>query len=300
MKRSFISATGLLSGLLTLMPIAAEAQTDPVPPPIAEEAEDVADEAAGQAATAAEAVPQEVPPVSAMAGSDAAASFTFGAPTENLVFASTGYSGVLRGGYWMPLGGFPIGLELILDVGLFNGTGSGIPGSVTLGVGAPMKFILMNTDMFIWNVTATPGLGVSFVDGIEVNEQTVDGFEIPLLEETTLSLFALMLHASSNFGYKLNEDFIIGGGLDIPMTFLFGSAFVFVFPILIGPTAEYQITDAIAVSAAVKFGPHISTGDTASSGYTVGEGFDEIDDTSAAIDSTSFGFKFFIGATYTF
>ncbi len=205
-----------------------------------------------------------------------AESFMFGAPEDELVFGSTGYSGVLRGGYMTPLGeGLSIGGEFILDVGVFNGVGDDKPGDITLAAGAPIKLHLVDTPTLIVGATFTPGLGVGFADTVTIDFSG----EFTRVEETTEALFALLLHAQVNAGYKVNEKLIVGGGIDFPMTFYFGEFDVYVFPILFGPTAEYQINDQFSVGADLKLGPHIAAGDA---------------------DSTSFGFKFAAVGTYRF
>ena len=204
----------------------------------------------------------------------AQADFAFGTPGEDVAFASTGYSGVVRGGYSFQVGdNFSIAGEFILDVGTFYSIRDGAPGTVTVAGAAPMKLTLMDTDQFVLGLTAAPGLGVGFFEVTTVS----------LFEETTFStepFFALLLHFAGNFGYKLTEDLILGGGIDMPFTLYFGDFDVFFFPVLFGPTAEYQILDALKLFGEFKLGPHVGVSD----GNT----------------STATGLKFMVGATYSF
>ena len=191
-------------------------------------------------------------------------SFLFSAPSQSMVFGSTGYSGGLRAGYMAPLGdGFSLGGEFILDLGLFNSVGSGLPGTVTIGAGAPIKLAIAETNKVVVGLTFTPGIGATIFD----------------LVVTTETLFALLLHVSSNVGYMVNDQLTVGGGIDIPFSVFLGSANFVIIPLLFGPAAEYKVDDNLSLTAELKLGPHIAAGDAS---------------------TTTFGFKTAVGATFRF
>ena len=242
---------------------------DEAPPPTADvPPTSETDPAADADAAQTDATPSDTAETSApiIPAAVSRSSYFFGTPDSDLVFASTGYSGVLRGGYMTVLGeGFVLGAEFILDAGLFNSVGDGVPGTITVAAGAPMKFTFMDTDTLIVGLTATPGLGVTIIDSVYSND----------------AFFTLLLHAESNVGYKISDELIIGGGIDFPMTFIFGDANVYLFPLLLGPAAEYQITEQLSIHTDFKIGPHIATGSNNQS-------------------NTTFGLKFEIGAAWVF
>ena len=274
---SFCFAVGLAAYSIALAP--ATAQDTPPPesapptatPPVTTDTPpattDSPEETTGTAAdsTEAPADPLSVSP---------APSFFFGVPDRPTAWGQVGYSGVLRGGYvFLPGENLSIGGEFILDAGFFNSVGTGRPGTVSIAVAAPIKLKISESDTMIIGLTGRPGIGITLVDSVETD------FGDPNFGQSkTEPLFALLLHVEGNVGFKINDDFIVGGGVEIPVTFLFGTFNIFLFPLLAGPVAEYRITDDIAVHADFKIGPHLAAGDS----------------------STSFGLKFQAGASWAF
>lgn len=205
-----------------------------------------------------------------LAGSAQAAedSFLFGAPQKSQIFGSTGYSGVLRGGYATGLSPtVGIGAELILDLGLFNSLATGAPGTITFAAGVPIKFLVFEGKQVVMGYTFEPGLGI--------NSQSF-GFG-PFSQST--ERFVLMLHNSFNIGYKASRLVTVGGGGDVPLTLFLGDQSFAVIPILLGPVAEFNISPDFTVNGELKFGPHIAAGQGS---------------------AVNFGFKFNVGVAYRF
>lgn len=200
--------------------------------------------------------------------SAAPGSVVFGAPKKQTVFGELGYSGIPRIGYLHPLSPrFALGGEFILDIGQFYGLSDGIPGTVTVAGGVPLRLVISESKDLIVGLGFTPGLGVS------IREFGFGPFS------TSTTLFALLLHSELNVGYKVNQQVTVGGGVELPMTLYAGDFTQFVIPIVFGPQVEFALTPEWSLSGDLKMGPHISAGD---------------------FSNTSFGFKFQVGVAYAF
>lgn len=198
-------------------------------------------------------------------GSAGPGSIQFGAPKKQAIYGELGYSGIPRIGYITPLGPrFAIGGEFILDIGQFYSLGTGVPGTVTIAGGAPIKVVLSETQELIVGLDLLPGIGVNIIDR---------GF----FGSTTR--FALLLHSGINVGYKVNQQVIVGGGAEIPLTMLLGDFSNAVIPIIFGPEVEFMLTPEFTLTGDLKMGPHITAGD---------------------FSRTDFGFKFQVGVAYSF
>ena len=61
----------------------------------------------------------------------------------------------------------------------------------------------------------------------------------------------------------MENRFIVGGGLDVPIALAFGGTTNLSMPILFGPLFEFHVTPPLAMTFNLRFGPHInSTGGT--------------------------------------
>jgi len=190
-------------------------------------------------------------------------SMMFGAPKKQAIFGELGYSGIPRAGYITPVGPrLALGGEFFLDIGAFNSLGTGVPGTLTIAGGVPVKILLSESQEILVGVGLTPGVGITVFRGdVDPN-------------------FALLLHSELNVGYKVNQQVIVGGGVNIPLTVSLGRASGAVIPILFGPAAEFKMTPELALTGELKMGPHIAAGDV----FAV----------------TTFGFKFQVGIAYSF
>jgi len=190
-------------------------------------------------------------------------SIVFGAPKKQAAYGEIGYSGIPRLGYMTPVGPrLAISGEFILDIGAFNSLGAGVPGTVTLAGGLPVKVLLMESKELIVGLGLTPGIGVTFPRfGADAQ-------------------FALLLHSELNVGFRVDRQMIVGGSVDIPMTVTIGNFSGVLIPILFGPAVEFELTPEWSLTGELKMGPHIAAGDF--------------------FGSTTFGFKFQVGAAYSF
>ena len=201
--------------------------------------------------------------------SAAPGSLQFGVPKQQAIYGELGYSGIPRIGYMAPIGPrVAIGGEFILDIGLFNSLGTGVPGTVTIAGGLPIRLLLTENEDIIVGAEFTPGLGVS------IREFGFGGFG-----GGSTTLFTLLLHSGLDVGYKVNQQVIVGGGVDLPLSFFLGDFTQVAIPILFGPEVEFALTPEWSLTGDLKMGPHIIAGD---------------------FSRTDFGFKFQVGAAYSF
>lgn len=65
-------------------------------------------------------------------------------------------------------------------------------------------------------------------------------------------------------GFKLTPELMVGGAFDLPFLFAIpmGNRHPFIaLPVLVGPMAEYRVSDRLAITGDVGFGPHFNTDD---------------------------------------
>lgn len=178
----------------------------------------------------------------------ATGSLQFGVPEGETVFGSTGYSGVLRGGYVAPMNDqLSLGGEFILDIGTF-GSVRAAGNAITLGGAFRIDLLLADTEDLLVGLTLSPGIGVGF----------------PQVGDAG---FALLLHPDLNIGYKASRQVIVGGGITIPVTVYIGNGgAAVVVPILFGPVAEFMLTPQLSVLTQLKLGPVLAGGGAGSFG----------------------------------
>jgi hypothetical protein len=66
---------------------------------------------------------------------------------------------------------------------------------------------------------------------------------------------SLVLDLSANVGFDVGRDFVVGGGIDLPIVIGVNTPATLSFPLLVGPVAEYRLTTPLALTAEAKIGP---------------------------------------------
>lgn len=169
-------------------------------------------------------------------------SLVFGTPQRPTLYGSTGYSGILRGGFVQPSSPtMSLGGELILDLGGFGSLDAA--GNLTTLAGAfRLDLTLMENEDLLVGFTFTPGIGVAF----------------PRFGDAA---FALLLHPDLNIGYKVSPQVVVGGGITVPFTLYVGQGGAAVaVPVLFGPVAEFRLTPDLGIFTQLKLGPTIFGG----------------------------------------
>lgn len=157
--------------------------------------------------------------------------------------AELGFSAVPRLAYhrtindWFSLGG----LFSFDYMAYYLGPGAGFTPTITLQM--PMRFSLYNRNNITVGLRTDPGVGFSFPAG---------GFVLSIIFDT-----------GANVGYWVSPGkFMVGGGLQMPVSILIvpqtgGTALVW--PLLFGPVIEFHPIPELALTADLKFGPHINS-----------------------------------------
>ncbi len=116
-------------------------------------------------------------------------------------------------------------------------------------LGMPIRIGLHEESKFGFSMRIVPGLYLGF-DQRNYDDQFIPG---------------ISLDFGVSGGARLRHGFVVGGGVDIPLLIGFPTEYgrdVFLaVPILIGPMAEWHFHPDLAVTADLKFGPHIMTDD---------------------------------------
>jgi len=161
-----------------------------------------------------------------------------GIPNAGLITGEVGFSMVPKVAYHHPLSNsVTIGGAFAFDLGYYyprGGTRFGI------GLTAPIRISLADGAQWTTGLKLEPGFLFQFENRFAM---------------------ALLLNAGFNAGYKVNSQFTIGPGVDIPLAFGLTPAFVFNFPILIGGALEFHPTQELAITFDMKFGPFIQASD---------------------------------------
>lgn len=161
----------------------------------------------------------------------------------SIIEAGLGFSGLPHIAYHYGTGNtFSIGGSFSFDYAYWAPDFAFTPGIL---LQAPMRISLSNSDSFTFGLRLDPGIGFVFPKG--------GGF-----------LLGILLNASANFGIPIQNRFILGGGVDIPMALFVGDATIFAIPLLFGPIFEFHVTPPLAITFDLKFGPHIDAGDAPS------------------------------------
>ncbi len=200
----------------------------------------------------------------------------FGTPGRASLILEAGYSSLPGITRLEPVSEwFALGLKVGIDAGLFGSAGEDIPGTLTFYGALPLVLEMVDDPEWVARLSLMPGVGLTVIDyssRIPGGQLAVDN-GVDLVGE----YFSLLVHASLDVGHRLNRWFTFGGSLDVPTTFFFGGgtdlngvAFAnvqpeefSVVPVLLGPTAEFRLSDQARVGLALRMGPHFTTGDLA-------------------------------------
>ncbi|MEM6370265.1 MAG: PEGA domain-containing protein [Myxococcota bacterium] len=230
-----------------------------------------------------QAEPLSVPPgqggasrVAASSDPDSEGSAFFGAPSRAALILEAGYSSLPGVTSLSPANKwFAYGVKFGIDAGLFGSVGEDIPGTLTFYGGLPLILEMVDDSKWVARLSLVPGLGLTVIDytGRVPFGELLSGTGVDLTGE----YLALLVHASLDVGHRLNRWFTFGGGLDVPTTFFFGGGTDIggpgvggtqpeefsVVPVLVGPTAEFRLSDQARIGLALRMGPHFTTGDLA-------------------------------------
>jgi hypothetical protein len=148
-----------------------------------------------------------------------------------------------------------IGGMVGVDYGLWAPDDPYFGAAVVLGM--PIRFSIHESARYGFTLKAVPGLYLGFDQEGRFSDEFIPG---------------IWLDVGVSGGYRLDHGFVVGGGVDIPMLIGFPTEYRDTFlalPILIGPMAEWHFVDELAVTADLKFGPHIITDDYHGSNFGV-------------------------------
>ncbi len=110
---------------------------------------------------------------------------------------------------------------------------------VALHLGLPVRLSLLKDSKLSIGLRLDPGLFLGFTGAFQ---------------------FGLLLNAGVNIGYIVNPMLTVGGGIDLPLGFVFTPGFYAAIPILFGPVLELHVSPQLAILFDAKFGPWIGTG----------------------------------------
>jgi hypothetical protein len=160
----------------------------------------------------------------------------------SLVEGALGFSGLPRVAYHYTLDpSLSIGGMVSFDYAYFAPKFAFSP---LLLLQVPVRYSLYRTPTLSIGVRGDPGLGFFFSGG-------------PLPAS-----FALLFNVSGSIGYTVQNRFIVGGGIDVPIALIIptaGGTTDLAFPILFGPLFEFHVTPPLALTFNLRFGPHINT-----------------------------------------
>lgn len=180
------------------------------------------------------------PPVMSGGGGDW--DIKFGAIPRGGVFTGElGFSNMPKLTYQMGMSPtLSIGGSFAFDLGYYTPDGAVNPG---LLLGVPIRLSLSNQNKLSMGLSFEPGILMYFRGEFR---------------------FGLLLNMGFNIGYAINNQFKIGGGIDLPMALQFTPGFGLILPILFGPVLEVHPTPQLAVFFDAKFGPWIGAGEAGS------------------------------------
>lgn len=178
-----------------------------------------------------------------------------GPPRGGMLHGEIGFSGLPKVAYHMGMSNnLSVGGSFAFDYAYFAPQAAFTPAIL---LQAPIRFRLHESGQLSFGLRADPGVGFIFGN---------------------VFTFGLLLNMAFNVGYAVNNQIIVGGGVDMPIAIRIsdgGSGLVW--PLLFGPMFEMHVTPAVALTADLKFGPWI-------------------DSAAGAI----FGLKFLVGVAYRF
>lgn len=167
-----------------------------------------------------------------------------GIPRGATFTGELGFSNMPKLGYHMGLSPtFEIGGAFAFDLGYYS-PDAAVTAGILLSV--PMRLSLSNQNRLSMALLFEPGIAMQFANQF---------------------LFGLMMNAGFNAGYSINNQFKIGGGIDLPIALVFTPDFALVLPILFGPVLEIHANPQLAITFDAKFGPHIVAADFGRTGF---------------------------------
>lgn len=177
-----------------------------------------------------------------------------GPPRGGMFHGEIGFSALPKLAYHMGMSAdLSIGASFAFDYGYFAPRLAFTPG-ILLQV--PIRYRIHESGQLSFGLRADPGVGMFFGGNF---------------------VFGLLLNVGMNVGYAVNNQIIVGGGVDMPIAIRIadgGSGLSW--PLLFGPMFEMHVTPALALTADLKLGPWLDTG------------------------GTTFGLKFLVGLAYRF
>jgi hypothetical protein len=181
------------------------------------------------------------PPVTSGGGGSPSWDAKFAGISGNHFQAEIGFPG-------MPKVGYHLGLSDKLEIGgaFMLGLAYYAPdAAVTLGMylSVPIRLALSRQNNLSMALLFEPGLAFYQFDPFR---------------------FGILLNAGFNVGYAVNQQFVIGGGIDFPLGISFTNGTYVAIPILFGPVIEIHPTPQLGVIFDAKFGPNIYAGSGAS------------------------------------
>jgi len=207
-------------------------------------------------------------------------SVLFGTPGTSSLILEAGYSSLPGITRLDPVSNwFAYGLKVGIDAGLFGSAAENVPGTLTFYGALPLILEMVDDPEWVARLSVTPGMGLTVIDyssRLGINGTGNTGLDV------TGEYFAVLVHASLDVGHRFNRWLTFGGGLDVPTTFFFGGGTDLavglgrqpeefsVVPVLVGPTAEFRLSEQARVGLAVRLGPHFTTGDLAELGQLFG------------------------------
>ena len=162
-----------------------------------------------------------------------------GVPSSGgLLHFDLGFSALPRATYhYTLLPGFSLGGLVALDYARWAPDTAFTSSLVVAGA---LRYSLFRSETWSIGLRGDPGVRI--------------GFDDPFL-------FGILLNVQMHVGYSVEPRVIVGGGIDVPMEIGIpdqGSAF-FSAPLLVGGFVEWHVTPVLALTADLKFGPHLNT-----------------------------------------
>lgn len=179
-------------------------------------------------------------------GSDGGQTWTMragGIKPGSIFEGELGFSALPRIAYHYTIAdGFSIGGMFTFDFQYYY-LGPGATFTPGIGLQMPLRINLYNQNRISVGLRTDPGIGFSFPAGTTV--------------------INILLDTSVNVGYwAVPGKFLVGGGLQMPVAIAFATAggnALLIWPLLFGPIIEFHPIPEVAITADLKFGPHINS-----------------------------------------
>lgn len=180
--------------------------------------------------------PKVDPPAPPTAGAPVSWTMLAGAVPESgaLIHGEVGFSGLFRGAYHHSLGGgLSIGGLAAFDYASFAPDAAF---SSRLILAVPIRYAMMLGENIQLGLRGDPGAIIVF--------EGTSGIQLDL---------------QANVGWVLDQRFIAGAGLDMPIGIFIGSNGALAWPLLAGGFIEYHVAPPVALTLDAKIGPYFVT-----------------------------------------